>query len=139
MAQRARPVDYRYKVTLIGDSGVGKTSLFERFTQNNFFPHHGGTIGSDYYAKTVDFANHCVRFEIWDTAGQERYRTMPPMYYRGSTAILLVYDTTQEVSPFSFGSSTACQTSMVPVLTKCVGLSTTFYTGTGIATVQLLC
>lgn len=64
MAQRARPVDYRYKVTLIGDSGVGKTSLFERFTQNNFFPHHGGTIGSGYYTKTVDFANHCVRFEI---------------------------------------------------------------------------
>jgi len=82
------------KVVLIGDTAVGKTSIAERFVNNQFSEYNEPTIGAAFLTKT--FEN--MKFEIWDTAGQERYRSLAPMYYRSAIAALIVYDITQNDS-----------------------------------------
>jgi len=82
------------KVVLIGDTAVGKTSIADRFVNNNFSEFNEPTIGAAFLSKTLEN----VKFEIWDTAGQERYRALAPMYYRGASAALIVFDITQSDS-----------------------------------------
>ena len=93
-------VDSRtFKLVFVGDSGVGKTSLVERTVKNSFTENADSTIGAafhKYVLKTDD--NMTVTFNIWDTAGQERYRSLGPIYYRGSDAAILVYDITNSQS-----------------------------------------
>ncbi|XP_013393063.1 ras-related protein Rab-13 isoform X1 [Lingula anatina] len=92
--------DVKYKVLLIGNSGVGKTALIRALTQEEFSMEMLPTIGIDFVKKIfhVDGAN--VQLEIWDTAGQERFRTITKFQYRGTKGILLVYDVT-DVSSFN--------------------------------------
>ncbi|KAF9162651.1 Ras- protein Rab-11A [Actinomortierella ambigua] len=84
--------DYLYKVVLIGDSGVGKSNLLSRFTQNEFSLESRSTIGIEFATRTVDISGKTVKAQIWDTAGQERYRAITTAFYRGAVGALLVYD-----------------------------------------------
>lgn len=84
--------DQPHKLVLLGDTAVGKTSCVERFVKDGFFEFQQPTIGACFLTQTVALETHVVKFEIWDTAGQERYRSLAPMYYRGASAALVVYD-----------------------------------------------
>jgi Ras-related protein Rab-1A len=86
--------DYLYKLVIVGDTGVGKSSLLLRFADNQFYDNYLATIGVDFRFKTMNVDGKLVKFQIWDTAGQERFRTITSAYYKGSHGILLVYDIT---------------------------------------------
>ncbi|KAF5333233.1 hypothetical protein D9611_002286 [Ephemerocybe angulata] len=87
------------KIVVMGNSGVGKTSLLQRYTQNKFDPKNTtSTSGAFFVTKKVLVNNVKVRLQLWDTAGQERFRSMAPMYYRGANAALLLYDITNASS-----------------------------------------
>jgi len=83
-----------FKLVLLGDAAVGKSSCVERFVKDEFFEFQQPTIGAAFLTQTVQLDDYTVKFEIWDTAGQERYRSLAPMYYRGAAAALVVYDIT---------------------------------------------
>jgi len=83
------------KVVLLGDTGVGKSSLVLRFVTNNFKPYSESTIGASFMSKMVTTAGKSIKFQIWDTAGQEKYHSLAPMYYRGAAAAIIVYDITR--------------------------------------------
>jgi len=83
---------------LIGDSGVGKSCLLLRFSDDQFTPSFITTIGIDFKIRTVELEGKRVKLQIWDTAGQERFRTITTAYYRGAMGILLVYDVTDAKS-----------------------------------------
>lgn len=83
---------------LIGDSGVGKSCLLLRFSDDSFTTSFITTIGIDFKIKTVEIGGKRIKLQIWDTAGQERFRTITTAYYRGAMGILLVYDVTDEQS-----------------------------------------
>ncbi|XP_041123182.1 ras-related protein Rab-15-like isoform X2 [Polyodon spathula] len=78
----AKQYDVLFRLLLLGDSGVGKTCLLCRFTDNEFHSSHISTIGVDFKMKTVEVDGIKVRIQIWDTAGQERYQTITKQYYR---------------------------------------------------------
>ena len=84
--------DYIFKVLLIGDSGVGKSSLLRRYVDNEYDDCFTSTIGVDFRFRNVRLGEDVVRLQLWDTAGQERFRTITASYYRGAQALLLVYD-----------------------------------------------
>lgn len=83
------------KVCLLGDTGVGKSSIVCRFVQDHFDHNISPTIGASFLTKTVPSGNELHKFLIWDTAGQERFHSLAPMYYRGSAAAVIVYDITK--------------------------------------------
>lgn len=115
------------KVVLLGESGVGKSSLALRFVTDEFRPYSEATIGASFMSKSITIpassptnsapedndeagasgnasprpSQRHIGFKIWDTAGQEKYRSLAPMYYRGSHAAILVYDITK---PDSFAA-----------------------------------
>jgi len=88
--------DFLFKLLLIGDSGVGKTCLLFRFSDDAFNQSFIATIGIDFKVRTVDIDGKKIKLQIWDTAGQERFRTITTAYYRGAMGIFLVYDITDE-------------------------------------------
>ncbi|XP_071375062.1 LOW QUALITY PROTEIN: ras-related protein Rab-15-like, partial [Centroberyx affinis] len=94
----AKQYDVLLRLLILGDSGVGKTCLLRRFTENEFHPSHISTIGVDFKMKTLEIDGIKVRVQIWDTAGQERYQTITKQYYRRAQGIILVYDITNEPS-----------------------------------------
>ncbi|KAJ1400059.1 ras family-domain-containing protein [Ochromonadaceae sp. CCMP2298] len=94
MDSKAREV----KVVLLGDSGVGKSSLVLRFVTNNFKPYSESTIGASFMSKMITVSGKQIKFQIWDTAGQEKYHSLAPMYYRGAAAAVVVYDITRAAS-----------------------------------------
>ncbi|XP_062337611.1 ras-related protein Rab-18-B [Osmerus eperlanus] len=83
------------KLLIIGESGVGKSSLLLRFTEDTFDPDQAATIGVDFKVKTIAVDGNRAKLAIWDTAGQERFRTLTPSYYRGAQGVILVYDVTK--------------------------------------------
>ncbi|WOL09902.1 ras-related protein RABC2a-like [Canna indica] len=87
--------DYTFKVLLIGDSGVGKSSLLVSFISNHVGEDLSPTIGVDFKIKHLTIDGKKLKLTIWDTAGQERFRTLTSSYYRGSQGIILVYDVTK--------------------------------------------
>ena len=87
--------DHLFKVLLIGDAGVGKSSILLRFTDDTFNEHLEATIGVDFKVKMLEVAGKRTKITIWDTAGQERFRTLTSSYYRGAQGIVLVYDVTR--------------------------------------------
>ncbi|KAL3832010.1 hypothetical protein ACJMK2_023694 [Sinanodonta woodiana] len=86
------------KILIIGESGVGKSSLLLRFTDDTFDPEQTATIGVDFKVKTLTVDGNGAKLAIWDTAGQERFRTLTPSYYRGAQGVILVYDVTSRQS-----------------------------------------
>ena len=86
--------DYLFKIVLIGDSGVGKSSILSRFSRNEFQANSRSTIGVEFSTRTVQIEGKNVKAQIWDTAGQEKYRAITKAYYRGAKGALLVYDIT---------------------------------------------
>lgn len=90
--------DYQFKLVLIGDSGVGKSNLLSRFTQNQFNPNSHSTIGVEFATQTISVLDRQIQAQVWDTAGQERFRAITSAYYRGAAGALLVYDVTDRKS-----------------------------------------
>lgn len=90
----ARDYDHLFKLLIIGDSGVGKSSLLLRFADNTFSGSYITTIGVDFKIRTVQVDGQRVKLQIWDTAGQERFRTITSTYYRGTHGVIVVYDVT---------------------------------------------
>uniref|UniRef100_G3QRU6 small monomeric GTPase n=1 Tax=Gorilla gorilla gorilla TaxID=9595 RepID=G3QRU6_GORGO len=84
----------QFKLVLLGESAVGKSSLVLRFVKGQFHEYQESTIGAAFLTQTVCLDDTTVKFEIWDTAGQERYHSLAPMYYRGAQAAIVVYDIT---------------------------------------------
>ncbi|KAI9475925.1 MAG: ras family-domain-containing protein [Benjaminiella poitrasii] len=90
---------YQFKLVLLGESAVGKSSLVMRFVKDHFDEYRESTIGAAFLAQTITLDdNTIVKFEIWDTAGQERYKSLAPMYYRNANCAIVVYDITQASS-----------------------------------------
>jgi len=120
MATDSTALDFVFKVLMIGDAGVGKSSILQQFTDGYFNDNLQSTIGVDFKVKVMtvlgpDDKPKRVKVTIWDTAGQERFRTLTSSYYRGAQGIILVYDVgraesfeslnmwLQEVEQFSMG------------------------------------
>uniref|UniRef100_A0A3Q3J3F9 Uncharacterized protein n=1 Tax=Monopterus albus TaxID=43700 RepID=A0A3Q3J3F9_MONAL len=86
----------RVKLVFLGSSGVGKSTLAQRFSKDEFRS-TSPTVGCAYLTRMVHLSNVTLRLEIWDTAGQEKYHSITPLYYRGAHAALLVYDISKRV------------------------------------------
>jgi len=88
------------KVVLLGESGVGKTSIISRYTSNIFKSQLMSTPGANFVTKNiiVEDQNQSIKFEIWDTAGQERYRSLAKVFYKNAAVCVLVYDITRRTS-----------------------------------------
>jgi len=88
-----------FKVVLVGESGVGKTSIITQFIDQTFQEDQQSTTGGTFSTKSVICDNgKTLKFEIWDTAGQERYRSLTKMFYKDANAAVLVYDITRKDS-----------------------------------------
>lgn len=92
---------YHFKVLVVGDGGVGKTSLTLRFTTGSFRENYMPTLGVNFYSKTVHIDGLYVKLTIWDTGGQEKFKPLLPNYFRGGQGALVVFDVT---NPESFRS-----------------------------------
>ena len=99
--------DYLFKILLIGNSGVGKSSLLFRFSENIWEKEFIPTIGVDFVSniniikkklKSIEVDGKKVKLQIWDTAGQERFKNIQASYYKGASGILVVYDITNRES-----------------------------------------
>ena len=88
------------KVVLLGESGVGKTSIISQFLDQEFAEDQQATTGATFSNKSIiyDQYNKELSFEIWDTAGQEKYRALTKMFYKDASIAILVYDITREES-----------------------------------------
>ncbi|GAB2275677.1 Ras- protein RABG3d [Dionaea muscipula] len=89
MASRRRML---LKVIILGDSGVGKTSLMNQFVNHKFTNQYKATIGADFLTKEVQIDDRLFTLQIWDTAGQERFQSLGVAFYRGADCCVLVYD-----------------------------------------------
>ncbi|CAN8259893.1 unnamed protein product [Cochlearia groenlandica] len=87
--------DLSFKILLIGDSSVGKSSLLLSFISTSVLQDLSPTIGVDFKIKQLKVRGKRVKLTIWDTAGQEKFRTLTSSYFRGSQGIILVYDVTK--------------------------------------------
>ncbi|EDO34945.1 predicted protein [Nematostella vectensis] len=87
--------DYLFKIVLIGDPGVGKTCIVQRFRSGTFVERNGSTIGVDFTMRSVQVDNKKIKLQIWDTAGQERFRTITQSYYRSCNGVIIAYDITK--------------------------------------------
>ena len=84
----------KYKVVLLGESGVGKSSLVLRLVKDEWVESQHSTVGASFFRYNCQVDDTTVNFDIWDTAGQERYKSLASMYYRGAAAALVVYEIT---------------------------------------------
>jgi len=89
-----------HKVVLIGESGVGKTSIISRYISNTFSSQQLPTTGANFVSKMVllEDENKSLKFEIWDTAGQEKFRSLAKVFYKNAAVCVLVYDITRKTS-----------------------------------------
>ncbi|CAH8858130.1 unnamed protein product, partial [Trichobilharzia szidati] len=87
--------DYQFRVIIIGDSMVGKSSLMKSFVEGNFSSVSDPTIGVDFFSRTVRIQEEVfVKLQLWDTAGQEKFRSITASYYRNCVGVLIVFDLT---------------------------------------------
>ncbi|KAM9468174.1 ras-related protein Rab-19 isoform 1-T2 [Clarias gariepinus] len=88
--------DFLFKIILIGDTDVGKTSVIQRFKTGSFSERQQSTIGVDFIVRTLNIQGRKVKMQVWDTAGQERFRTITQSYYRSAHAAMITYDITRK-------------------------------------------
>jgi Ras-related protein Rab-8A len=88
--------DFTFKVLLLGDASVGKTSFTKRYCYNLFNPSERLTIGVDFYVKTIDLHGKKIKLQIWDIGVEERFRFLLPTYCLGANAAFLLYDITRQ-------------------------------------------
>ena len=87
------------KVVLLGEAGVGKTSIIHQFTYHSFDPDCISSISAQFVSKSIDYQGYgAIKYDIWDTAGQERYRSMAKIFYKDAKVIIFVYDITNKSS-----------------------------------------
>ena len=96
--QGNKEYEFIFKVLMLGNSNVGKSSLFLRFVDDIWNDTFVPTIGVDFKIKTIEIDQKKVKMQIWDTAGQERFKNIISSYYRGANGILLIYDVTEKES-----------------------------------------
>ncbi len=87
--------DFTFKILLIGDASVGKTSFTKRYCYNIFNPSERLTIGVDFHVKTVELSNKRIKLQLWDIGGEQRFRFLLPTYCLGANAAFLLYDITR--------------------------------------------
>ena len=103
-----------YKVVIIGDKAVGKTSIVKRYIEKAFSVVTESTIGAQFFSNVITISPQTqggqgsqskveVKLQIWDTAGEEKFRSLTPMYYKNAAAVILVYDSTNEDTFHSIG------------------------------------
>ncbi|KAG9272101.1 ras-related protein Rab-21-like [Astyanax mexicanus] len=85
---------FSFKVVLLGEGRVGKTSVILRYCENKFYDKHISTLQASFFNKKLNIAGNRVNLSIWDTAGQERFHALGPIYYRESNGAVLLYDIT---------------------------------------------
>ena len=90
-----------YKIVVIGDINVGKTSILSRFRYGSFEPNYIPTVGIDFFTKNIFHDDKAIRLILWDTAGQERFRSLIPSYLKNADCIIIVFDITNKESFFS--------------------------------------
>ncbi len=90
--------DYIFRICMVGDAGVGKTSLLTRFCDNTFNNNYTSTIGVDFKVVTLKYQNIITKLHVWDTAGQERFKSMAINYFRSSHGFMFIYDITEKES-----------------------------------------
>ncbi|XP_054985500.1 ras-related protein Rab-19-like [Sorex araneus] len=90
--------DFVFKVILIGDSGVGKTSVLQHFASGVYSDDQNNTVNMDFILRSLDIDGKKVKMQLWDTAGQERYRAITKNYYREVDAAIIAYDITRRSS-----------------------------------------
>lgn len=86
------------KISIIGSEGVGKSNILLRYCKDEFFENYKSTIGIEFFNKKINYQNNIYQLQFWDTAGQERFRGISSSFYKGTHAILLVYDITNKNS-----------------------------------------
>ena len=96
--QLTEEYDMMFKVLLLGDSGVGKSSILLRYTKNQFTADMRSTIGVEFGIKYLTLDNLQLKVQIWDTAGMERYSSITSAYYKGAKGVIVVYDICRKVS-----------------------------------------
>ena len=84
------------KTILVGEMGVGKTSIIDRFTKNVFKKYVTSTTSGTYDSATLEIGDYSLELQLWDTAGQERFRTLTKMFLKEADIVLLVYDITRK-------------------------------------------
>ena len=91
--------DLRFlKITLVGSSSVGKTALINQYINHMFMSSSITTIGTDKFSRIEKIKGREIKLNIWDTAGQERFKSLSPMFLKGSNIVILVYDITNQKS-----------------------------------------
>ena len=90
--------DYLFKVIIVGDAGVGKSSILTKYVDGEWSNTYVQTVGVDFKIRTIVFEDVTVKLQIWDTTGQERFRTITQSYYKGSHIFIVVFDITNHDS-----------------------------------------
>ena len=90
--------DIIFKILLVGDASVGKTSLMLKFVDNHFENSYSSTIGLDYQTKIYNYKGYNIKLQIWDTAGQERFHSITSNFFHNADGILFIYDITNRNS-----------------------------------------
>ena len=88
--------DYSIKIVVVGDSGVGKSNILNRYVHNEFNHDSKATVGVELNTKSYKINDKVVKVHLWDTAGQERYKSITAAYYKGAKGAMIVYDITKQ-------------------------------------------
>ena len=112
--------DIKFKIMVIGESKVGKTSVIKKYTQNKFGGVYLTTVGVDFQDKIINIDDRKIRLQIWDTAGQERFRNITKNYFNSSNGFLLIYDITDKESLEHLNFWNAQIQLNAPAKSKCV-------------------
>ena len=89
---------YQFKINLVGDSSVGKTSLLSRFVNDKFEQKYRCTLGVEYKCKNISIDDNSIKLQVFDTCGAEKFRCITRSYYRSANGIFLVFDLTNPIS-----------------------------------------
>ena len=92
------------KIIIIGNAGVGKTSLLDQYVNRRFSGQYKATIGADFLTKEICIGQHTYILQLWDTAGQERFQSLGTAFYRGADACIIVYDISNPASQQNLGT-----------------------------------